>query len=204
MDLTYAIVPVFGGEHRILYKESQLPYIISDETNPTNHPIFALDTDLGSSLLQLIDAPETPLEIRKQPISSHEIPPPTTYVWNMFFDGASSREGVGARVVFLSPCQEAIPLSYKLEFEDTNNVAKYEALVLGLRDAKDMSIEELAVFGDAELIFHQVKNVYQDKHPRLKTYRNEVWDLIENFLLAFNVNLFQERKIPWLILWLCQ
>jgi hypothetical protein len=51
MDLTYATIPVFGGEHRRLYKEAQLAYIISDEANPTNHPIFSLDTDLGSSLL---------------------------------------------------------------------------------------------------------------------------------------------------------
>jgi hypothetical protein len=65
MDLTYATIPVFGGEHRRLYREAQLAYIINDEANPTNHPIFALDTDLGSSLLQLTHAPEPPLELRK-------------------------------------------------------------------------------------------------------------------------------------------
>jgi ribonuclease HI len=79
-------------------------------------------------------------------------------------------------------------LSYKLEFETTNNVAEYEALVLGLRAAKDMKIEELAVFGDAELIVHQVKNMYQAKHPRLRTYKNEVWDLVDNFFFAFNIS----------------
>jgi ribonuclease HI len=41
----------------------------------------------------------------------------------MFFDGASSRENVGVGVVFISPAQETISLSYKLEFETTNNVA---------------------------------------------------------------------------------
>jgi ribonuclease HI len=87
----------------------------------------------------------------------------------------------------VSPCQETLSLSYKLEFEATNNVAEYEALVLGLRAVKDMGIEELAVFGDAELIVHQVKNVYRAKHPRLKTYKNEVWDLIDNLFSAFNI-----------------
>jgi ribonuclease HI len=71
----------------------------------------------------------------------------------MFFDGASSREGVGAGVVLVSLVQEIISLSFKLEFETTNNVAEYEALILGLRDTKDMGIEEISVFGDAELIF---------------------------------------------------
>jgi hypothetical protein len=51
MDLTYATIPVFGGEHRRMYKEAQLAYIVSDKADPTNHPIFSLDTDLGSSLL---------------------------------------------------------------------------------------------------------------------------------------------------------
>ena len=51
MDLTYATIPVFGGEHWRLYREAQLAYIVSDEADPTNHPIFALDIDLGSSLL---------------------------------------------------------------------------------------------------------------------------------------------------------
>jgi hypothetical protein len=69
MDLSYATIPVFGGEQRRLYREAQLSYIISDETTPTNHPIFSLDTDLGSNILQLTNAPETPLEIRKQPIA---------------------------------------------------------------------------------------------------------------------------------------
>ena len=65
MDLTYATIPVFGGEHRRLYREAQLAYIISDEANPTNHPIFSLDTNLGSSLLQLTHAPEPPLKLIK-------------------------------------------------------------------------------------------------------------------------------------------
>jgi ribonuclease HI len=110
----------------------------------------------------------------------------------MFFDGASSSIGVGAGAVFKSPSQETISLSYKLEFEVTNNVAEYEALVLGLRAAKEMGIKEIAVFGDAELVVQQVKNVYQTKHPRLKNYRNEVWDLIDSFFLGFNISF-----IPW-------
>src|SRR3984957_20615430 len=65
MDLTYVTILVFGGEHRRLYREAQLAYIVSDETNPTNHPIFALDTELGSSLLQITETPEVPLQIRK-------------------------------------------------------------------------------------------------------------------------------------------
>jgi hypothetical protein len=84
MDLTYATIPVFGGDHRRLYKEAQLAYIISDEYDPTKHPRFSLDTDFGSILLQITDAPEPPLEIRKF-ITLSEYSPPITFVWNFFF-----------------------------------------------------------------------------------------------------------------------
>ena len=67
-------------------------------------------------------------------------------------------------------------------------MAEYEALVLGLRAGKDMNIEELAMFGDDELIVHQVKNMYQAKHPRLRTYINEVWDLVDSFFSTFNIS----------------
>jgi len=56
MDLSYATIPVFGGEHRRLYRESHLAYIISYEHNPTNHPIYVVDTNLGSSVLHISDS----------------------------------------------------------------------------------------------------------------------------------------------------
>jgi hypothetical protein len=50
------------------------------------------------------------------------------------------------------------------------------------------------VFGDAELIVHQIKNIYQAKHPRLRTYRNEVWDLVDSFFLAFNISFIPREE----------
>jgi hypothetical protein len=133
-----------------------LAYIISDKAYPTNHPIFAFDTNSGSSLLQCTNAPEPHLEIRK-PIALCEYSPPITSFWKIFFDGACSKEGASVGVFFISPTQETISLSYKLEFEATNNVAEYEALFLGLRDAKDMGIENISMFGDVELISNRLE-----------------------------------------------
>jgi ribonuclease HI len=112
----------------------------------------------------------------------------------MFFDGASSRVSVGVGVVLISPSQETISMSYKLEFDTTNNVAEYEALVLGLRAAKDMGIKEIFVFGDFELVINQIRNIYQAKHPRLISYRNEVWDLIDIFFLKFNISFIPREE----------
>jgi ribonuclease HI len=194
MDLTYATILVFRGENRRLYREAKLAYIISDEANPNNHPIFALDTDLGSSLLQVTETPEPPLQIRKQPIISYESPPSITPIWKNNFYGACSREGTGAGVVFVSPDQETISLLYKMEFNTIDNVAEYEALVLGMRDAKEMGIKEITIFGDAELIIQQVRNAYRTKNPQLKNYRNEVWDLVDDFFLAFNISFISREE----------
>ena len=65
---------------------------------------------------------------------------------------------------------------------------EYEALVLSMRAAKKMGIKELAVFGDVELIIQQVRSTYRANNPQLRNYRNEVWDLIDNFFFAFNIS----------------
>jgi hypothetical protein len=48
MDLSFAIVPIFGCENMRLYRESQLAYIINDPHNPTNHPIYEIQEDMDS------------------------------------------------------------------------------------------------------------------------------------------------------------
>jgi len=52
-DLSYATILVFGGESRRLYREAQLAYIINDEKNPINHPIYAVDIDFGACIIQI-------------------------------------------------------------------------------------------------------------------------------------------------------
>jgi hypothetical protein len=160
MDLTYATIPVFGGEHRRLYREVRLAYIVSDHQNPSNHPIYAVKDGMGSSVFHLNDdEPEISVnQHRYQPMTGQQ-----NKVWKMYFDGSSSKERSGAGILLISPSKEVITLSYKLEFETTNNITKYEALVLGLMFAKDMAIDCLAVFGDSELVINQVRNIYQTK-----------------------------------------
>jgi hypothetical protein len=44
------------------------------------------------------------------------------------------------------------------------------------------------------LIINQVKNIYQDKQQRLKQYKNEVWYLVYNFFLAFNISFIPREE----------
>jgi len=52
-DLSYATILVSRGERRRLYREAQLAYVISAEKNPSNHPIYAVDTEFGACILQI-------------------------------------------------------------------------------------------------------------------------------------------------------
>jgi ribonuclease HI len=96
-------------------------------------------------------------------------------MWKMFFDGASSCEGARAIVLFVAPGDDyIIPFSYRLhlEIDYMNNVYEYEVLVLGLEATRKLKIEHLIVYGDAQLIVKQIKQQYQAKHPRMRSYRN--------------------------------
>ena len=76
----------------------------------------------------------------------------TTFIWSMFFDGASTQSSAGAGVVLISPSKETIHLSYKLYFKTTNNIVEYEALLLGVKATKEIGIMFLKIFGDVDLI----------------------------------------------------
>ena len=52
--------------------------------------------------------------------------------WKMYFDGASNALGRGVGVMLISLEGNHCPFTAKLSFECMNNVAEYEACVLGL------------------------------------------------------------------------
>ena len=99
----------------------------------------------------------------------------------MDFDGVVSKEGTGEGIRIRPLEGEPKMFSYKLYFDCTNNVAEYEALVLGLKVLKDLQARKVYIYGDSELIINQVKGRYQAKHPRLRSYIDLVLDLLESF-----------------------
>ena len=54
----------------------------------------------------------------------------------MYFDGSIAKVGAGAGVYIISPIRDFKDMSFKLTFECTNNVAQYEAFLLGLNALK--------------------------------------------------------------------
>ena len=75
----------------------------------------------------------------------------------MHFDGAVSKEGAGASICITGPEFEYRSFSYKLYFDCTNNVAEYEALILGLKMIKELKIKKVSIYGDSKLVIIRSK-----------------------------------------------
>jgi hypothetical protein len=56
--------------------------------------------------------------------------------WELFVDGASNSKGSGAGIVLVSPDGLVLEQAVRLKFSASNNEAKYEALLIGLKTAK--------------------------------------------------------------------
>lgn len=122
----------------------------------------------------------------------------------MDFDGAIRKEGSGIGVwVFNSQTIKSRGHSYKLNFQCRNNIAEYEALILGLQLLKKLGAKIISVHGNFELIIKPIKGQYSSKHPMLRAYRNIVIDFLE-FFLSMRYLYFEEVKTSWLLVWLLQ
>ncbi|CAL2271045.1 unnamed protein product [Prunus armeniaca] len=69
--------------------------------------------------------------------------------WQLYFDGAGRRKGAGARLMFIMSSGRLILYSFSLLALCSNNVAEYEALIIGLEIALEMHIDCLQACGDS-------------------------------------------------------
>jgi hypothetical protein len=75
-------------------------------------------------------------------------PAPDFTHWCMHFDGSKLLGGLGAGVVLTSPKGDKLQYVLQMHFRASNNVAEYEALVHGLKMAKEIGIRRILCFGD--------------------------------------------------------
>jgi hypothetical protein len=65
---------------------------------------------------------------------------PTGTLDHVFFDGSLMKTGAGAGLLFISPLGKHLRYVLRLHFPASNNVAKYEALVNGLRISIELGV----------------------------------------------------------------
>jgi ribonuclease HI len=61
--------------------------------------------------------------------------------WTLYFDGSKSQEGFGVGCILINPKGKRKLLSCRFEFECTNNIVEYEAIVQGLNKSMDLNVK---------------------------------------------------------------
>ena len=69
--------------------------------------------------------------------------------WVLHIDGASNAQGSGADLILTNFEGVVIEYVLRFNFKASNNQTKYEALLTGLKIAKELEIDSLKVFTDS-------------------------------------------------------
>jgi len=84
------------------------------------------------------------------------------------------KTGAGAGLLFISPLREHMRYVIRLHFPASNNMAKYEGLLSGLRIAIELGIKHLDVRGDSQLVIDQVMKESSFHDSKMEAYCNAV------------------------------
>ncbi|GJS31547.1 reverse transcriptase domain-containing protein [Tanacetum coccineum] len=90
--------------------------------------------------------------------------------WTLFTDGVSSPKGSGAGLVLIGPSGVEYTYALRLTFPSTNNEAEYEALLAGLRIARQMNISNIEVKMDSKLVASQINKSYDANKDSMIKY----------------------------------
>ncbi|KAK1670618.1 hypothetical protein QYE76_058777 [Lolium multiflorum] len=107
---------------------------------------------------------------------------PEPETWVMHFDRSKQHQGLGAEVTLKSPTGEELPYVLQIHFEPTNNMAEYDALLHGLRIAKEIGIKHIICCGDSDLVAQQVAGTWNARNSVMTAYRDEVDEIAKCFV----------------------
>ncbi|GKV25870.1 hypothetical protein SLEP1_g35251 [Rubroshorea leprosula] len=98
--------------------------------------------------------------------------------WTLYVDGASSSKGLGAGALLIGPEGYRSEHSLKFNFDATNNMAEYEALLLGLQLALELKISAIQVYTLVAELKCKFQKFCLSKIPRTE---NEQADSLSKF-----------------------
>ncbi|CAN1294036.1 Transposon Tf2-8 polyprotein [Linum perenne] len=93
--------------------------------------------------------------------------------WELYVDGASSKNGAGAGVVLKSPQGILHETALRFSKARTNNAAEYGALIAGLKMAKSMGVSHLKIFSDSAIVVNQLSGMYEVREETLVPYNDQ-------------------------------
>ncbi|GKV48213.1 hypothetical protein SLEP1_g55039 [Rubroshorea leprosula] len=100
----------------------------------------------------------------------HSNPNPEPSNWILYVDGASSSKGSRASAFLIGPEGYRSEHALKFNFDATNNMAEYEALLLGLQLVLELKVMAIRVYSDSQLVVNQVNSVCEVVDPVMMKY----------------------------------
>ena len=85
-------------------------------------------------------------------------------------DGSSNDGGLGVGLIFISTKGHRMHYALRFGFKASNNEAEYDALIPGLKLAKEIKVESLEIFNDSQLIVCQITGDYQARKEKMAAY----------------------------------
>ncbi|GKV50679.1 hypothetical protein SLEP1_g57376 [Rubroshorea leprosula] len=106
--------------------------------------------------------------IKCTPCPSTSNPEPND--WILYVDRASSSKGSGAGALLVGPKGYRSEHALKFNFDATNNMAEYEALLLGLQLALELKISAIQIYSDSQLVVNQINSICEVVDPVMVKY----------------------------------
>jgi ribonuclease HI len=99
----------------------------------------------------------------------------------VFCDGSWRTFGAGAAAILISPSKIKTCYATRLEFNCTNNIAEYEALLLGLRKLRTMGIRRAVLKFDSQVIIVHIDKSSKARDLKLEKYLDTVQRMEASF-----------------------
>jgi ribonuclease HI len=108
---------------------------------------------------------------------------PKKGMWRLFVDGAARGNPgpAGAGAVLFDPAGEKRGEESRYLGETTNNVAEYQAIILGLELALKLGVKNLHVSADSLLVVQQLRGAYRVKTPHLLPLWSQAQKMLQEF-----------------------
>jgi ribonuclease HI len=111
--------------------------------------------------------------------------------WFVYCDGARGNVGAGASTILVSPSGIKLRYTARLQFHSeadkcTNNIAEYEAILLGLRKLRAIGVQTCTLRTDTKNVAGQIEKECITRGPTRERYLSLV-KRIESYFKGFTV-----------------
>jgi len=141
-------------------------------------------------------APKKPVQTAL-PLGEKKVPSPGSLEKaRVYSDGASRGNPgpAGAGAVITDETGKVVEELKRFLGTQTNNVAEYQAAILGLSRARELGVREVELIADSQLLIRQLGGQYKVKHPGIRPLYDEAVALLKMFAKVKLVHIPREQN----------